>query len=120
MDRKQLEDWTKTLALRVFKLVDALPKTPSGRTIAGQLTRCASSVGANYRAAGRARSRKEFAAKLGTVEEEVDETCYWLELIIEGQILKPGVVQPLLDEAKEITAIIASSRKTARSNLKSS
>ncbi len=118
MNRKELESRTKQLALRVFKLVDALPKTPPGRTIAGQIARCASSIGANYRASGKARSRREFEAKLGIAEEEADETCYWLELIIEGGILRPGMVQPLLNESKEITAIITAARKTARMNLR--
>ena len=118
MDRKELEARTRSLALRVFKPVDVLPNTLSGRAVAGQLARCASSVGANYRTAGRGRSKREFAAKLGIAEEEADETCYWLELVIEGHILKPDVVHPLLSEAREVTAIITAARKTARINMR--
>ncbi len=114
MDRKELVKRTKSFALRTMKLIDALPNTASGRAIANQLVRCATSVGANYRAAGRARSRAEFTAKLGIVVEEADESIYWLELIIEGQLLPKRRVQPLLDEAEELTAIFAASRKTSR------
>jgi four helix bundle protein len=76
----------KQFALRVMKLVDALPRTIQGRVIANQIVRSATSVAANYRAACRARSRAEFIAKLGVVEEEADETCFWLELIIDSSI----------------------------------
>ena len=75
--------------------------------------RSGTSVGANYRAASRARSKKEFIAKLGIVEEEADESCYWIELIIEGGLLKAEQLAPLLDEAQQLTAIIAASRRTA-------
>jgi len=71
---------TKQFALRVMKLIDALPRTIQGRAIANQIIRSATSVAANYRAACRARSRAEFAAKIGIVEEEADETAFWLEL----------------------------------------
>jgi four helix bundle protein len=114
MDRLELQQRTKQFALRTMKLVDALPRTTSGRASASQLVRSATSVGANYRSAGRARSRAEFAAKLGIVEEEVDESAFWLELVIEGSLLTERRVQPLLTEAQELTAIFASSRKTAR------
>jgi four helix bundle protein len=69
---------TKNFALRIIKLVDALPHTLAGRTIGGQLLRCGTSVSANYRAACRGRSKAEFVAKLGIVEEEADESCHWL------------------------------------------
>ena len=105
---------TKALALRVIKLVDALPNTMAGRAIGGQLVRSGMSVSANYRAACRARSRAEFVAKLGIVEEEADETCHWLELIIESGMLKEPKVTDLLKEASEITAIMVASKKTAR------
>ena len=104
----------KALALRVIKLVDALPNTMAGRGIGGQLVRSGMSVSANYRAACRARSRAEFVAKLGIVEEEADETCHWLELIIESGMLKEPKVTDLLKEASEITAIMVASKKTAR------
>lgn len=87
MDEKELKERTKQFALRVMKLVDALPNTISGRAIANQLVRSGTSVGANYRAACRGRSKAEFVAKLGVVIEEADECEYWLELIIDGELL---------------------------------
>jgi len=104
---------TKRFALRILKLVEALPNTVSGRTIGGQLVRSGTSVGSNYRAACRGRSRAEFIAKLGIVEEEADESAYWLELIIEGALLNAPLVQPLLDEANELTRMTSKSRVTA-------
>jgi four helix bundle protein len=115
MNADDLKKRTKQFALRILKLVAALPNTVEGRAIGGQLVRSGTSVGANYRAACRGRSRAEFIAKLGTVEEEADESAYWLELIIEGELLKPQQVQPLLDEANELTKIMASSRISASS-----
>jgi len=95
-----------------MKLVAALPNTPQGRTVGGQLVRARTSVGANYRAACRARSRAEFTARLGVVEEEADESGYWLEMIIEGELMRAGLVEPLLTEANELVAIMTSSRIT--------
>lgn len=115
MDRKEMQARTKRFALRILTLARALPwKDAGGRAIADQVVRCGTPVGANYRAACRARSRKEFLAKLGVVEEEADETCFWLELIIEGELLKPDRIQPLLEEANELVAIIVATRKTVR------
>jgi four helix bundle protein len=116
MNAAELKARTKQFALRVMKLVDALPKTASGRAVADQLIRAASSIGANYRAACRARSKAEFAAKLSIVVEEADECCYWLELIMEGGLLSADQVKDLHREAEEITAIMAASRKTVRTN----
>jgi four helix bundle protein len=113
VDEDELKKRTKQFALRVLRLVAALPKTPDGRAIAGQLARAGTSVGANYRAACRGRSRAEFMAKLATVEESADESAYWLELVIESGLLKPARVHSLLREAEELTAIMASSRMTA-------
>jgi len=110
---------TKQFALRVMKLVDALPRTIQGRTIANQIIRSSTSVAANYRAACRARSRAEFIAKIGVVEEEADETCFWLELIIDSRLLTGARVDPLLNEASELVAIMAASRKSAVGNRKS-
>ena len=98
-----------------MKLVGALPDGAVARVIGNQLIRSGSSVGANYRAACRGRSKAEFIAKLGIVVEEADETCYWLELIIEGFLLAANLVDPLLQEANELTAIMVASRKTAGS-----
>jgi four helix bundle protein len=120
MDAEDLKMRTKQFALRIFKLVAALPNNLQGRTVGGQLVSAGTSIGANYRAACRGRSRAEFVAKLGIVEEEADESAFWLELIIEGALLKASLVQPLLDEATELTRIVAVSRMTAlkRGNLK--
>jgi len=80
--------------------------------VGGELVRAGTSVGANYRAACRARSRAEFTARLGVVEEEADESGYWLEMIIEGELMKPKLVEALLTEANELVAIMTSSRIT--------
>jgi four helix bundle protein len=111
---------TKEFALRVLKLVDALPNSKSGRAIAAQLVRSGTSVGSNYRACCRGRSRAEFIAKLGVVEEEADESAFWLELIIEHGLLAEKLVRSLHAEAGELTAIMASSRISAARNAKAS
>ena len=113
MDKAELLQQTKDFSLRILKLVDHLPRTAAGRAIAAQLVRSATSIGANYRAACRARSRAEFAAKIGTVAEEADETVYWLELIIEGQLLPKSKADLLCSEANELTAIFTSARRTS-------
>ena len=113
MDADDLKMRTKEFALRILKLVAALPNTLQGRTVGGQLVRAGTSVGSNYRAACRGRSRAEFIAKIGVVEEEADESAFWLELIIEGGILNENRVKPLLDEANELAKIMASSRISA-------
>ncbi len=117
MNEREMIARTKRFALRIMKLVGALPKSIQGRAIAGQLMRSGTSVAANYRAACRSRSKAEFIAKPGTVEEEADETAFWLELIIEGSLLTAAQVQPLLNEAGEIVAITAASKKTASAAL---
>jgi four helix bundle protein len=113
MTERELLERTKQFALRVFKLVGALPQTIQGRAVASQLIRSGTSVAANYRAACRARSKPEFVAKLGVVEGEADESAFWLELIIETRLLTAAKVRPLLIEAGEIVAMMASSKKTA-------
>jgi four helix bundle protein len=117
MNEQEMIARTKQFALRTMKLVGALPKTIQGRAIGAQLIRSGTSVAANYRAACRARSKAEFIAKLGTVEEEADESAFWLELIIEGELLSAAQIQPLLQEASELVAMIAASKKTASSSL---
>ena len=119
MTPEELKTRTKQFALRVLRLVGALPKTIEGRAIANQLVRSGTSVAANYRATCRARSKTEFVAKMGVVLEEADETQLWLELIIEGKLLPSKRVQSLLNEASELVAIFVTSRKSASSNLKS-
>jgi four helix bundle protein len=113
MTERELLQRTKQFALRIFNLVGALPQTIQGRAVAAQLIRSGTSVAANYRAACRARSKPEFVAKLGVVEEEADESAFWLELIMETNLLGTAKVKPLLTEASEIVAIMASSKKTA-------
>lgn len=115
MDKAELLQRTKQFALRVLKLVDHLPTSAAGRAIGHQLVRSGTSVGANYRAACRSRfrSRAEFAAKMGVVAEEADESVYWLELIGEGSLLPARKITPLLNEANELTAIFTSARRTS-------
>jgi four helix bundle protein len=113
MKSAELQERTKKFALSVLDLIEQLPNTTRGRVLANQLARSATSVGANYRAACRARSRAEFASKLGTVAEEADESFYWLQLIHDGKSLPQRAVMPLLVEADELTAIFTSGRRSA-------
>lgn len=125
MNAQELKERTKQFALRIMRLVDALPRTPKGNALAGQLVRSGMSVAANYRAACRGRSRAEFISKIGVVEEEADETALWLELIVADKILPETKIRPLLTEANELVAIMAASyisaarNKTRTSSLKS-
>ena len=114
MTPKELKDRTKRFAADVVRLSRELPTTLDGRTIGGQLIRCGTSVAANYRASCRARSRPEFIAKLGTVEEEADETLFWLELAIDTRLVSVDRAKALLKEADELTAIFVASVKTAK------
>lgn len=104
---------TKQHAIRVLHLVRALPHTIEGRAVANQIIRSGTSIGANHRAARRARSRAEFIAKLGIVVEEADETVFWLEVIIESGMLDAKLIQPLLAETRQLLAIMVASSKTA-------
>ncbi len=99
-----------------MNIVDALPKTAAGRAIGNQLVRSGTSVGANYRAACRSRSKAEFIAKIGTVAEEADESAFWFELIMDGGLLKPELVSPFHQEAEELAAIFTASGRTAKAN----
>ncbi|HVF70623.1 MAG TPA: four helix bundle protein [Chthoniobacterales bacterium] len=119
MNPIELKQRTKQFALRILKLVGALPTTIAGRAIANQLVRSGTSVAANYRATCRARSKNEFIAKVGVVLEEADETLLWLELIAEAKLLPLKRVEYLLVEANELVAIMVASRKSASSNLQS-
>lgn len=116
MNAVELKKRTRAFALRVIRLVEALPKTRTADVIGKQLLRCGTSVGANYRASCRARSQADFVAKLGIVEEESDETVYWIELLIETGLVEQHLVTNLLDEANQIISIVVSSIKTAREN----
>jgi four helix bundle protein len=110
---------TKELALRVMQLVDALPRTLQGRAIAKQVIRSATSVDANCPAACRARLRAEIIARIGVVEGETDESCFWLELIIDSWLPSEERIRPLLSETRKLVAIVAASRKSAIANRKS-
>lgn len=114
MNKEELKSRTKLLALRVMKMIDSLPNNTKGRVLADQVMRSATSVAANYRAACRGRSRAEFISKLGTALEEVDETGLWLELIIEGGVLRRERVTSLAAEADELAAIMFSAQRSAR------
>lgn len=116
MNQNELKERTKRFALLILKLTSGLPKTDEARVVRNQLARAGTSVGANYRASCRARSRAEFISKIGTVIEEADESCYWMEIIIEGGMLPEQEVASLLQEANELTAIMTASRKTAEEN----
>ena len=96
--------------------MDQLPRTTSGRAIGNQLVRSGTSIGANYRAACRSRSRAEFAAKLGVEAEEADETVYWLELVCDGDLIPANKLTELLREADELTAIFTAGRRTSSKN----
>jgi len=114
MKKDELRARTKAFALRIIKLAEALPARGVGRVIKYQLLRCGTSVGANYRAAKRAKSTADFISKMGTVEEETDETMYWMELIIEAGLMSESQVSDLYKEADEILAMTVASIKTAR------
>jgi four helix bundle protein len=112
MKPKDLKQRTKEFALRIIKLVESLPRITD--VIGKQLLRSGTSVGANYRSACRAKSTADFISKMGTVEEEADESIYWMELLIESGLISKDEVDELLDEADQIVAITVSSIKTAR------
>lgn len=114
MDKEELKLRTKKYALRIIKLVNALPKNITGRTIGNQLIRCGTSVASNYRATCRARSKAEFISKIGIVIEEADESGFWLKLIIETKIMKEKLILPLLNETNKIVAIMVTSSKTIK------
>jgi four helix bundle protein len=114
MTPNDLKSRTKQFAHRVLKLVDTLPTKLSAQTIARQLARSGTSVAANYRAACRARSPADFCAKMGIVEEEVDASAFWIEMLIETELVPEAQLSDLLAEAGELTAITVASIRTAR------
>jgi four helix bundle protein len=111
----ELRDRTKAFALRVIRMSDSLPRTRSGNVIGNQVLRSATGMAANYRAAGRSRSKSEFIGKIGVVIEEADETVFWLEMLRDGGIVKPAKLDSMLDEANQLLAIFTASRRTAKS-----
>ena len=116
MTEKELKIRTRKFAVEVLNFIDLLPNRKSANIISNQLGRSASSVAANYRAACRARSHNEFIAKIGIVEKEADESTFWLDIIPETNNADRIAVDPLLKEARELTAIFTAASKTAKSN----
>lgn len=116
MKGAELQRRTKGFALGVLKLIEELPNTIGGRVLGNQIARSATSVGANYRAACRVRSRAEFASKSGTVAEEADESLYWLELIRDGNFVPQTKLVSLVSEADALTAIFTAGRRTSSKN----
>ena len=116
MDEKAFKERTKQVGLRTIRLVRALPKDLGAQVIGKQVLRSAVSIGANYRAACRGRSRADIIAKLGLVEEEADETLYWLELLIESGMIPEPKLRNLIKETNEILAMTVASIKTLRSH----
>lgn len=115
---RDLKQRTQEFALRMIRMVRVLPKSAEGKVLGNQVLRSATSVGANYRSAQRGKSKADFIAKLAIAEEEADETCYWLELIIAAELLPKDRMEPLLAEAREITAILTAAGRTAKENRK--
>jgi four helix bundle protein len=111
-----LKDRTKEFAIRVLKLANALPNSYEGNCVRKQIIRCGTSVAANYRSSCRSRSLNEFISKMSIVEEEADESAFWMEVIIERELISKKLVEPLLGEAYELVAIVVSSKKTAKNN----
>lgn len=118
MRHDNLRDRTKKFALRVIRMVTALPKDDVARTIGKQVLRSGTSVAAIYREASRARSDAELSAKLGLVEQELDETLLWLELLVESEIVKPDRLQPLHEEAEELLKVMVASIKRIKAKVK--
>jgi four helix bundle protein len=116
MDADALRKRTKEFAIRVLRLIDSMPRGRSEDILANQLARAATSVGANYRAACKSRSRADFISKITIVEEEADESQYWLELLSALGKADEKEVLTMLEEARELTAIFTASGKTAKRN----
>ena len=114
MNKEEMKQRTKQFALQIIKLFTNLPKGRILAVLGGQLLRAGTSVGANYRSACRARSTADFISKMGIVEEEADEAIYWMELLVESELIHKDEVTRLIDEANQILAITISSIKTAR------
>ena len=115
MKEFDLKSRTKLFALRIIKLFRSLPKSPDAQVIGKQILRSGTSVGAQYREASRSRSNSEFISKMASSLQELDETAYWLELLIEGEFVKAEKLKGLQDETDELIAIFVTSIKTARS-----
>lgn len=116
MNSEELKKRTKKFALQVIEAVKRFPRTMPGEIVGRQVVRSATSVGANYRSACRAKSHADFISKLGIVEEEADESLYWLELAVDAKLMDVTDAAPMIKEADELTSIFTASRKTARRN----
>jgi four helix bundle protein len=112
--QEELRNRTKRFALRIIRLFQHLPRSTEAQVLGKQLLRCGTAIAANYRAVGRARSKAEFVSKMGIVVEEADEAVFWIECLIESEIVKPDLLADLLVEANELLAIFAASQRTAR------
>ena len=115
---KDLKDRTKNFALRIIRMYTSLPKSPEAKIVGAQVLRSGTSVGANYREAYRSRSKAEFIAKMGDCLKELDETTYWFQLLIEGDVLSENKLSGLLQEANELTAIFVTIIKNTKTNVK--
>jgi len=114
MTPEELRSRTKSFAVRIVKVYRSLPRTTDAQVMGKQLLRCGTSVAANYRASCRARSRAEFAARIGIVVEEADETGFWLEMLSDTNIVKAERLKDLLQESRELTAIFSATRQSVR------
>jgi four helix bundle protein len=113
-DKNDLRDRTKSFALRIIRMFSALPKTTEAQVLGKQLLRSGTSIGANYREAFRARSKLEFIAKCGDSLREIEETAYWLELLVDAKIISADKLQPLRAECEELTAIFVTILKRSK------
>jgi four helix bundle protein len=117
---RDLQARTRAFALRILRVFRSLPESREARVLGPQLLRSATSVAANYRAACRARSRRDFLSKLGIVEEEADESLFWLEFIADAGLIQREKLSDLIPEAGQLTAIVVASRRTAKANIRKS
>ena len=118
MDKAELQERMTVFAVRIVKMVDSMPTTVAGHAIARQIIRSGTSPSANYRAACLAKSDKDFVNKMKMVEEELDETCHWLEIIMRSEIMPISRLQPLYQESKELLSIIVRSIVTTKTRMK--
>ena len=114
MNQQEMKARTKRFALRIIRLVSSLPNTLAANTLGKQLLRSGTSVGANYRSACRAKSTADFIFKLSIVEEEADESAYWMELLVESEIVAQSRMVDLIDEANQIVSIVVVTIKTSK------
>jgi four helix bundle protein len=116
MQKQDFARRTMHFGLRTIRLVESLPNSQTARVIGNQLLRAGTAVGANYRSALRGKSRADFIAKLGIVEEECDEALYWMQMLIEANVVQRSRLTEVMSEANEIIAIVVTSIRTARKN----